>query len=77
MTALPGHVTAWAHDVANRFRRHQAGDPFSRSRNGRVVTPEEQCVEYVLAALAQGGCPATAAVLEEIDRRRAGLEEAA
>ncbi len=76
-TALPDHVLAWAHDIAGKFRKHQAGDPFSQAVNGRVLRPEEQLVEYVLKALAEGGCPATASVLEEVDYLRAGMREVA
>jgi hypothetical protein len=75
VTEMPTHVTAWARDVAALFRRHKARDPFSVSFHGRVIEPEEQLVEYVIAALARGGCPATAAVLEEVDRLRAGMRE--
>ncbi len=35
--------------------------------------PEQEAVRYVLKALAEGGRPATAAVLEGIDRQRAGM----
>lgn len=77
MIALPANVTAWAYDVADAFRKRQARDPLSWALNGRVLTPEQQCVEYVLKALTEGGCPATASVLEYVDRRRAGMREAA
>jgi hypothetical protein len=73
VTPLPTHVLAWTHDIAGKFRRHRAGDPFSQAFHGRVVRPEEQLVEYVLRALAEGACPATAAVLEEVDYLRAGM----
>lgn len=77
--SLPTEVRAWAHDIADKFRKRQAKDPLSFSLNGQVVRPEEQLVEFVIRALAEGGCPATAAVLEEVDRIRASapVEEAA
>jgi hypothetical protein len=77
VTTLPAEVVTWAHDVADRFRTHQAGQPFSRSLNGHVVTPEQELTEYVIRGLVEGGCPATAAVLEFVDRCRAGHEVAA
>lgn len=76
MTALPANVLAWAHRIADEFRTHQARQPFSRSVNGHVVTPEQEMAEYMIRGLAEGGCPATAAVLEFVDRRRAGHEVA-
>lgn len=77
MTALHAQVTAWAHRIAGQFRTHQAGQPFSRSRNGHAVTPEQEMAEYLIRGLIEGACPATASVLEFIDRRRAGMEETA
>lgn len=68
---LPAHVRTWAHGVADRFRKQQAADPWGVSLNGRVIRPEEQLVEFALRALTEGGCPATAGVLEEVDRIRA------
>jgi hypothetical protein len=63
--------STWIRDVAARLRTHQLANRFSPH------TPEQEAVRFVLKALAEGGCPATAAVLESIDRQRAGLKEAA
>lgn len=57
----------WIHSTADRLRHHQRTVRYSQR------DPEAEAVEFVLAALAEAGCPATAAVLEEVDRRRAGM----
>lgn len=76
MTTLPAAITAWIHAQATAFRTHQLAAPFARTIDGRHATPEEECVAWVLRALAVGGCPATDAVLEMVDRQRACAKEA-
>ncbi len=63
-------LNAWCADVATKLRTHQRTNRFT------VVDPEWDAVWFVLRALAEGGCPATAAVLEDIDRIRATKEPA-
>ncbi len=67
MTADPD---AWVRDVAYRLRIHQSANRYT------VADPEQEAVRFVLRALAEGGCPATAAVLEHVDRIRATKEPA-
>ncbi len=62
---------SWIRDVAARLAVHQQTNRFSPH------TPEQEAVRFVLKALAEGACPATAAVLEGIDRQRASMKEAA
>ena len=77
MTALPAEVLAWVHGIADQFRTRQAEQPFSRALNGHVITPEQELAEYVIRGLIEGGCPGAAEVLDYVDRRRAGHQEAA
>lgn len=77
MSTLPAHVRSWACDVAKALRDHQRRDPFSRTANGHVVTPEQEAVEFFVRTLAEGTMPGTTAVIEWVDMRRAGYEEAA
>jgi hypothetical protein len=65
---LSAVATTWCAEVAAEFRTHQRTNPFN------PLTPEEECVRYVLAALTEGGCPATASVLQSINRIRAARE---
>ncbi len=60
-------LAAWCAKTAAGLRTHQ------RTNRYTSVDPEQEAVQYVLKALAEGGCPATAAVLENIDRQRAGM----
>ncbi len=64
-------LAAWCADVATKLRTHQRGNRFT------VADPERDAVQFVLKALTEGACPATAAVLEHVDRLRAGMETAA
>lgn len=64
-------IAAWCAEVAAQLRVHQRGNRYT------VADPEQEAVRFVLKALAEGGGPATAAVLEEVDRMRASTKEAA
>ncbi len=60
-------ITAWAERVADEFRKAEP------ARRYTGTNPERALVLQTLQALAEGGCPATAAVLDHIDRLRAGM----
>ncbi len=61
---------SWIRDVATRLCAYQRANRYTSTN------PEAEAVQFVLRALAEGGCPATAAVLEHVDRIRATKEPA-
>ncbi len=58
-------VEAWVRDTAAALLAHQRRNLASKD------SPEVEAVQFVVKALAEGGRPATAAVLESIDFHRA------
>ncbi len=60
-------ITAWAERVADEFRKAEP------ARRYTGTNPEKALVLHTLQALAEDAGPATAAVLEYVDRRRAGM----
>lgn len=67
MTALDEVVTDWVGDLVTAFRTAE------HAYTDLHAERDPALVRYVLKALAEGGCPATASVLEDIDRARASV----
>lgn len=68
----PDPVSAWARHHGTRLRQHLLDRRFTPSD-----TPETDAVQYVIDALCDGACPWAAAIREYVDRRVAGMKEAA
>jgi hypothetical protein len=78
VTTPPAAVTSWLRTQAAAFRLHQLSNPFSKpGPDGRQPTPEEDCMRWLVRALADGSCPGAAAAIEWVGKTRAGMREAA
>jgi len=71
-SALPDFVTTWVNTQVAAFRTYE----HASVHDGRQPR-DNALAEWILQALAEGGCPATATIIDWVDRLNAGMEEAA